>query len=282
MSPRTVLTIRTRPETRQRLEALARAIGNQTAEQQLADAYKLKRMLDSQVKNLDRAAQPGNKVPDKDLKDTAGDARETVKQLKHLTEQQPTKQAFAQPLRDALSSTNQANLEEKLSNLERTGSSGQISEGGDREQKAAEARDALGKVSQAFAASQPKSLQMAQSSDSVNPDPKDALGQGMAELDSLIKQLEKRRALSTEDQARQGGQALYDLQTGMRNMHGDNSSGNQILLQLQQMLKEGAPLDVENLKKLLEQLQHFSVETSEKRTAKDEKAELTNIDPSFI
>ena len=239
-------------------------------------------MLDSQVKNLDRAAQPGNKVPDKDLKDTAGDARETVKQLKHLTEQQPTKQAFAQPLRDALSSTNQANLEEKLSNLERTGSSGQISEGGDREQKAAEARDALGKVSQAFAASQPKSLQMAQSSDSVNPDPKDAFGQGMAELDSLIKQLEKRRALSTEDQARQGGQALYDLQTGMRSMHGDNSSGNQILLQLQQMLKEGAPLEAENLKKLLEQLQHFSVETSEKRTEKDEKAELTNIDPSKL
>src|SRR6185369_5281945 len=101
----------------------------------------------------------------------------TVKQLKNLAEQQPTRQAFGQPLRDALSSTNEASLEEKLSNLERAGSSSHALEGGDREQKAAEARDALGKVSQAFAASQPKSLQMAQSSDSVNPDPKDAFGQ---------------------------------------------------------------------------------------------------------
>jgi len=121
---------------------------------------------------------------------------------------------------------------------------------------------------------------MAQKHDSLKPNDQDSLGQGMAELESLLKQLENARPISPEDQGKQGRQALANLQSGMRSRFGDNDRGNQILLHLQEALKEEA-LDIGDLKKLMEELQHFSVQTAE-LSKKDDKPELTNIDPSRL
>ena len=48
------------------------------------------------------------------------------------------------------------------------------------------------------------------------------------------------------------------------------------------MLKAETPLEVGDLKKLMDELQHFSVETSDRLAKKDDKPEVTNIDPSKL
>lgn len=262
-------------QARENLEKLAQNMEAQNAGQQMANAYKLKQMLDQQISKLNDRAQPGSQMADADLRATARDAQETVDQLKKSAEQDPTRDAFGQPLRDALSGQNKAAIDQKLRQLQRA------EDEQSKQQGAAEAGTALGKVSEAFNASQPKSLQMARKTDSLKQSEQGSFSQGMAELDSLLKQLQ-RNQLSKENQSRQGQQALADLQTGMRSQFGDNEAGQQLLAQFEQMLKADAGLEPGDLKKLMEKLQHFSVETSEQLARKDDQPEVNNIDPARL
>lgn len=258
------------------LEKLGEAMSTQSAQQQLADAYKMKQMLEQQSQMLGQYSAGTNNISDADLQKAASAARETINQLKHIAEQEPTRDAFGDPLRDALSGTNKVDLDAKLNQLQQDSS--------DRSQKehvAGQARDGLEQVSKAFAVSEPRAMQMAQSSDPLKGGEQDNFGLGMAELDSLIKQLEKSQQIPRADQAKQGQEALYNLQLGLRNHYGNNDHGNQILLSLEQVLKTNA-LEAQDLKKLMEQLQHFSVETTDHLAKKDDKPDVTNIDPTRL
>jgi hypothetical protein len=104
---------------------------------------------------------------------------------------------------------------------------------------------------------------------------------GMAELESLIKQLEKSNQIPQGDQRKQSQECRYNLQLGLRNQYGSNERGNQILLSMDQALTNNV-LEVEDLKKLMDQLQHFSVETSDRLAKKDDKPDVTNIDPTRL
>ena len=259
----------------QNLEQLNQAMERRSIQHQLADAYKLKQMLDQQIQTFGKCSNPGANVSDSDLQKTAEEARNTINQLKKIAEEEPTRDAFGQPLREALSGEKKVDLDARLSRVQ------QAQNDADKQQRAGEAKEGLSKVSQAFTASEPKSFQTAQQSDSLKPAEPDSWSQGMAELDSLIRQLEKGK-ISRQDQARQGHEALYNLQTGLRSQYGDNDRGNQILLQLTKMLKADTPLEVGDLKKLMDELQHFSVETSDRLAKKDDKPEVTNIDPTRL
>jgi hypothetical protein len=265
----------TQGATRQ-LEKFNNAMQGQSTAQQLANAYKLKQMLDQQINTFDQRAQSNSKVSDDTLHKTAREARDTVDQMAKTAEQEPTRDAFGQPLRDALSGQNKVDLDAKLRQLE------QADDTVSRQQRAAESRDGLARISKAFEESQPKSLQMARGWDSLKGDEKDSFGEGMAELDSLIKQLQSGRQLRPEDQAKLGQQLLQNLQSGMRSLYGSNDQGEQLLLKLQEMLKAETGLDPGDLKKLMEALQHFSVETSEQLAKEDDRPELSNIDPSRL
>ena len=154
-------------------------------------------------------------------------------------------------------------------------------DGSAKRQQAGQASEGLGKVSKAFGASEPGAMQMAQKSDALKSGAQDNFGLGMAELDSLIKQLEKSNQIPREDQKKQGQEALYNLQLGLREQYGNNDRGNQLLLSMNQMLQTNV-LDAESLKKLMDQLQHFSVETSDHLAKKEDKPDVTNIDPTRL
>ena len=122
----------------------------------------------------------------------------------------------------------------------------------------------------------------ARESDSLKPDAKDSFNLGLSQLDSLAKQLGKQQQkVSPQDQARQGYEALHNLQTGLRSLSGDNDRGNQIMLRLEEMLKSKDPIEVEDLRKLLSELEHFSVESTD-RLARRDDPEVTNIDPAKL
>jgi hypothetical protein len=261
-------------EATSKLEDLSESVAKKSAARQLADAYKLKQMIEQQMQTFGKCANPGGDGSGGgDLKRAAGESRQTVNQLRKAAEEEPTRDAFGDPLREALSGPNKVSLEATLSRLE------QPLDEGARQQGAAAARDALGKVRQAFEESEPTGLRMARRTDSLQAPAGDRFRQGMADLSSLIKQLENGRPLPAADQARQGREALYGIQSGLRNQHGGNERGNQLVGSLKETVK-AEDLDVGDLKKLMEQLQVFSVENSYPSARAEDKPEVTNIDPS--
>jgi hypothetical protein len=283
------------------LEKLNEAMQGHSAGQQLANAYKLKQMLDQQIQTFDRRAQGDQKVSDADLEKTAGNAHDTINQLKKVVEEEPTRDDFAPPLRDSLSGQNKVDLDSQLAQLEQAARQGQQSSSNpqdnasgqtnnpsgsqqnkDLQERSGQAKAALSKVSKAFEASQPQTLQMAQQTDSLKPSEQQSLGQGMAQLESLIKQLESQRQTSPQNQSKQGREALFNLQTGMRSQYGNNERATQLLLSIEKVLKDQVPMDIGDLKKLMDELQHFSVETADTLAKKEDKPEVTNIDPTRL
>jgi hypothetical protein len=264
----------------QQLAKLDDAMRNRSAEQQLAQAYRLKQMLDKQIQTLGKCANPSasaNGNPsDADAQQAASDARETINQLKKVAEEEPTRDAFGQPLRQALSGQNKVDLDAKLTQLQ------QAEDAADRQQRAGEAKEGLSKVSKAFEASEPNAMQMAQRKDSLKPGQEESFNLGLAELQSLIKQQQNNRKVSPQDRASQEKEALFNLRSGMRDLYGDNERGTKILTQLEETLQTDAPVDIEILKKLMAELEHFSVETADRMASKEDKPELTNIDPSRL
>ena len=264
----------------EQLSKLNDAMRDRSAEQQLAQAYRLKQMLDQQIHTLGKCANPSagpaGSASEAEVKQAAGDARETVNQLKKLAEQEPTRDAFGQPLRDSLSGQNKVDLDAKLSRLQ------QAQDLADRQQRAGEAQQSLSKVSKAFEDSEPKAMQMAHQSDSLKPDQQESFNIGLAELQSLIKQQQNNRKMSSQDQKSQGREALLNLRGGLHDRYGDNQRGTQLLAQLEDALTTEKPVDVELLKKLTAELEHFSVETADSLARKEDNPQVTNIDPSKL
>jgi hypothetical protein len=262
----------------QQLEKLGEAMKNDTTGQQLADAYRMKRMLDHQIKTLGQCANPGpgGGVSDAAVDRTASEARETLNQLKKVAEQEPTRDMFGPPLRATLSGTNKTDLDSKLARVQLA------QDQPTRQQRAGEAKEALSKVSKAFEESEPRAMQMAQKTDSLKQGEQESFNQGMSELESLLKQLEDNRQMTPEKQGKQGREALGNLKNGMRALYGDNERGTQILAELDRMLKTEKALDAEDLRKLISELQHFSVETADQMSKREDKPDVTNIDPTRL
>ena len=266
----------------QQMEKLSEAMTDQSLEQQMANAYKLKQMLDRQAATLQQCSQPGSGVSGAELQGTVEQARDTVNQLQKTAEQPPTRDHFGEPLREALSGQNKADLDAKLSRLERPRRLEDVQDGTSKEQRAGEAAQALAKVSKAFEDSQPGGLKLARQEDSLQPGEKSKFGQGMTELESLIARLENNRQLSPEDRAKQARQAICNLQSGARSDYGDNSATEVLLAKLDKMLKDEKPVEIGDLKMLLNQLQHLSSETAERLTKNEDQPAVLNIDPSKL
>ncbi|PWU20381.1 MAG: hypothetical protein C5B50_04125 [Verrucomicrobia bacterium] len=260
----------------QNLQKLNDSMKGQAADQQLADAYKLKQMLDQEIAAFDGRSKTNSGMSEAQLQKEIEASRKTLDQLKSTAEQDPTRNAFGPALRDSLSDQKRAELNSRLNQLQ------YAEEEQDKEARAGQARDGLGKVSKAFTESQPKSLQMAQQNDALKPNADESFSQGMAELDSLIRQLESERGLSPQDEARQAHQALQDLRNGMNTRQGNNDQINSILLQFDELLKPKTPLEAANLKKLMSALQSLSLETAQQLAKKEDKPEVTNIDPTHL
>jgi hypothetical protein len=262
----------------QQLQKLSEAMKNESAAQQLADAYKLKQMLDRDIQTLGECANPGAgvPVPAAGADRAASEARETINQLKKVAEQEPTRDAFGPPLRAALSGPNKTELDSKLARVQLA------QEEPTKRERAGEAKEALSKVSQAFEASEPKTMLRAQQHDALKPGEQEGFNLGMTELESLAQQLQDRRPLSRLDQLKQGREALANLQAAVRDLYGDNERAIQLLQQLDQMLKKEQPVEVEDLRRLIQELQHFSVETADQMERRQDKPEVSNIDPARL
>ena len=134
---------------------------------------------------------------------------------------------------------------------------------------AGEAEKSLQRVSQAFQASEPSALRAAQKQDALKPGQQESFERGMQQLESMQKKLESGQAFSAQEEAKQRQEAFYNLSQGLADKDGNDQSAKQILMMLDQDLKEPSkPIDMAAIKKLLDQLRNFSVEVADKRDQK--------------
>ena len=255
----------------QSLEQLRAAMGHHGTNRQLADAYRLKRMLDEQARKLAQLAQSGEKGAAEQITNLAASAQATLGQLKKNLPDPASK--FGQQLHDALSSTNSSALDQALSDLQQSESEAE------RRRNTETAQTELDKLNGAFTRARPSALQEAREHDPLRQEPGTGFAKGLQQLDSLLKQLEQHRQLSPDAQAKQSRQALENLQSGMRDDLGNDSRGQQLLEQLQQMLSREQGLDPVRLRQLSDQLEQFSVEIA---NANQSAPELANFDPARL
>jgi hypothetical protein len=262
----------TRRATRD-LESLGSAMQRQFSSQQTTEAYRLEQMLKAQIRSLDQLASSQSGAPAQQAASTAQATRDIIDELKRNLDQDPDSKQFGQPLHDALNDRKKSELDQKLADLQ------QAQADQERQARATESRDALKRLDQAFVASEPQALQQARNTDSLKPDPNSGFAEGLSQLDNLLRQLEQGRNLPPADQQKQARQALSNLQAGLENQFGQNSQGEGLVRQLQDMLGNQQALNPETLRRLLEQLEHFSAEARTTVAANPDELEVLNQDP---
>jgi hypothetical protein len=261
----------------EKLEQLQQAVQRQDAAHQLAEAYKLKEMLDQEIKTLGQCQNSGGRMSDAQVQRTASAAKATTDQLKQLAGQTAASEAFGPKLGESLNNVNKQLLDQKL---EAVG----MARGDEAKQQAAgEAKSGLEKVAQAFDESQPQALQQARKSDSLRSHQPDGFERALEMLESLLHRRESSRRLPSNDELKQQREALQGFQEAVPDRFGHNEQTKTLLLKLEEVLKDKpVPADDVMIQKLIAELKHFSTEVKDVSAPKPEDSTLTNIDPAKL
>lgn len=254
----------------EQLQQLRDAQQSQSAGQQLADAYKLKGMLEQQIQKMEEVGKSPGNFSSADMGQMASKSAEALKQLQQAATQQPGGDMFGQPLKDALGESKMSGMNEKLESL------GKARTAAARQASAGEAKEALKNVTEAFEKSAPKPMQMARSGDALKPSEQGARERGIGQLNSLLQRMESGKPASKEDQRRQGDEALTNLENAMRPEAGKSEQARALLAELNDKLKGENAIEIEDLRRLISQLQHFSVELAA-ADRDSQKAEVGSI-----
>jgi hypothetical protein len=258
------------------LRQLNDALQRQAAEREMAQAYQLKQMLERQIETFGQCEKSGGTMPTEQVQQTAAAARQTLDELQKRAEQPPTRDAFGQPLREALSPDKKSAMDQQLKQLE------QVRDDLRKKVGSGEAKRMLSQVSKAFDQSQPASMQAARQQDSLKPGKDGSFARGRAELEGLIQRLQEKHEPSRDNQAKQTREALANLQEALRENPGDNQASAQLLAQLDLLRKGEAPVDLEVLKRLAQELQRYSTQAATQTVEKSDQPEVTNIDPARL
>lgn len=260
----------------EKLKDLQSALQKQSFQKQLSNAYKLKKMLNENIQELGNLEKQPDSKSQEEIQQMTDKARETVSQLKKVAENNPTRDAFGQPLRDSLNDKNQGSINSQLDALAQ-------SQGGQARNEAVKnAKSGLEGVERAFTQSEPKALQEAQNANSLNETQEDSLSRALKQLESLVQQTESNHPLSKEMESKEKNEILSNLELALKNSSADNSKGQTLLLMTREQLKDGIPLDALALKKLLDEIRNFSVEVSGPKDVKKEEAPVTYTKPEQL
>lgn len=258
------------------LEKLHAALGEKRLAQELGHAYRLKEVLDREAEQMGRMQAEPSKFSGEQAGRTAADAKSAANGLKKIVEEKPGKDAFGPELGKALQDKPLRELESRLDALAR--SQGEAERGA----AAGRAREALGRVAQAFEQSQPPAVKELKA-DRLSPGEEDSLDSALTQLDSLVARPESERRPTPEDEARQRRELLLNLRKGLEGMKGDAAKAARLLLRVEEALaKDLTPEQKLRLKKLREEIEQYRVELKDRGERAADKALVTRVDPARL
>lgn len=257
------------------LEGLRRAVAEQTEDRRLAQAYALRKMLETEAKALEQVEGAPDEHGTQEARRLAEEARETTRELKKVVEEPAVRESFGLPLRQALSPQRQQERETRLDSL------GQAESEEARKEAAGAARRSLQQLGQAFDQSQPELVRAQRGQDPLKGSAEEALERGLRALEGMTAEAGKSR--SPEDQDKQKREALLHLREGVLGLYGKTQRSARLLLEVENELnKKDLKVDASRLKKLLEQIEQFRVEMSDQRLARSQQPDLRHIDLSRV
>jgi len=257
---------------------LQKAVERNHQLQQTAEAYKLKKIIDQNMRQLGQEKAKGGSLSPQEIKDLVNSATRSTGTLKDIADQ-PDGGGFGPDLKQSLSPENQNALQQALQKLQ------QASPGGESQSAAGDAQGKLGQVSQAFDKSRPGSGQAASSAQApgqgAGGSSGTALDQAMQELQGMILAQQEKNPPSPAEQSKEQDQVLDELDDALSK---DKSPQAQALVaqveDMKQKKQPDKPFPAEQLKKLLDQIQLASAEANDPDKNKPDKAETTAVDPS--
>ena len=257
------------------LETLQGALDRKRLAKELGHAYRLKEVLDREADEMGRMQSEPSTSSREQAGRTAGDAKEAAKGLKKIVEEKPGKDAFGPGLSRALSDKQLRELESRLDGLARAESEAE------RGEAAGRAKEAVGRVSQAFEESQPQAVKDLEA-DRLKPGEEEALDTALAQLDGLVARDESNHKPSPEDEARRRREILLNLRKGLEGK-GDPATTARLLLRLEEALaKELTPEEKLRLQRLREEVERFRVEVKDRGEREADKALVTRVDPARL
>ncbi|MFM8772132.1 MAG: hypothetical protein ACKOE4_08985 [Candidatus Kapaibacterium sp.] len=254
------------------LQQLDDALEREQQGGRLAEAHQLKRLLDQQIRQLQQAAQPGNSSAQ--LDQSAQRGRAITAQLKQIAEEQPTRQQFGEPLREALRDELQHQIDQAAAGV--CPAQGSADQG----QAAGKLRQRLEDVSRAFEASVPGQRGRTQRQSLAAEGPQ-AIEEGLRRLESLTRRQAGRNARSQRGDPRLGQDALDSFEAGLETTYGHDEQTQQAIRNLERELKRGEqPVDAGLIQELLRGIQRTGRETV--TTAQPDQTQKTQIDPARL
>jgi hypothetical protein len=259
------------------LESLRRAVGQAAEGRQLTQAYRLKQILDEKARQLRRFEVAPEQPANEEIEREADEAKRTTRELKKLVDDSPVGEAFGLPLLEALSEAHQEERERKLDALT------EATDAATRKLAAGRARSDLEQLSGAFGKSEPAVVRGLRESDPLSDTPMEALERALRQIEALVAQAESGKARDPKDAARQRRQALADLRRGTEDRHGKDERTARLLLRAEEELtRVDLKVDAPRLRKLLDEIEQFRLEMTDRALAKKDLAQLRHIDVSRL
>ncbi len=257
------------------LERLLRRVAQKAEEQRLGQAYALKKMVDEQAKGLADVERRPERADE--AARLANEAKATTRELQKAMADPATGGAFGPPIREALDPERQAERERRLDAV------GAARSDEARQTAAKQARKGLEELSQAFEKSEPSVSRAARSQDNLGPSDAEALERALAQIEALAAEAETGHKSKGEDDEKRRREALLNLRQGTEGLYGKNERTARLLVEVEEELRKAeGKVAAARLRKLLDQIEQFRVEMSDKRLAQDRPPDLTHIDLSRV
>jgi hypothetical protein len=256
-----------------RLDELSNALQEKELQRELADAYRLKQMLEQQMRELDQKTRQEQRTSSAEAAALAEQTRRILDELGKKASQAPTRQAFGDALREALGDPKRQEITDSLREFQ------QSRDENTRREQAARARDGLEDIKEAFEQSQPGGKHPP---DEPSAPSSGGLEQAVAALEALLNRQQNGKRLPDEQARKQMSQALADIRNGLADLPGNGQVSPELSSQVERMQVPGQQLSESELRRLLELVQQFAAETSDKKARQEAVAEMTNIDPGKL
>lgn len=271
------------------LQQLDNALEGIQQRNDLADAYRMKQMLDQQIDQL-QALESDPRAGEGDRgRQIARNSQEVVSGLRQLALRPGGQSALGEQTQRALDRDNTRRIDSAAEQLARA-------ENAEQAQASAKSlRAGLEQVSQAFEEDRPDNLARRQqpqspAASSLKPSGQQAIARGLRQLESAARRQEQSQQQQSGQQPKSAGQqageqlrreALKNLSDGIAAEYGHNEHSDEFLQRLAGDLEEPEfEVDRATIQRLLQQIQSLRREIEPEADSEAEQAHVLHIDPA--
>jgi hypothetical protein len=258
------------------LKDLEGSVTKRLGAQQLAEAYKLKKIIEQNVQQLSQEKNKPGTLSSQEVQDLTNSAQHSTSTLKDIVDND-TNSGFGPQLGQSLSADKQQSLNKALDKFSNSPS------GPGRSSAAGDAAQDMQGISQAFDQSQPALTNKIRGQDQLQPQPANSLDQATQDLQSAILMAESSHPNSPDQQAKALAQILGELDAGTKDSKLGGIVHDKLMADAIKMLKQKVPgegADPATLKKLLDEIETVRLEANDANQPKPPELNTTQIDPN--